>query len=321
MFVVLLGGIYSAYKHFSGFDPLKLDLQAVLKNISARTPQQFVEVLSSLKIDPKILGKSVQTKSVQIQSQPDPESLTEPANSVIAFRFLLVADSHNDNVSLNKAISQGKLKFPNLKFIVGLGDYTEVGAVDELKNAKAVFDSFSLRYFLIPGDHDLWDCRNRNLPPVSCFNQVFGPAYQGFTFDNFQFLLLDNSDNYTGFGQEQLKWITQELDKTKQEKVKGIFVFVHEPLYHPSSDHVMGWVEKDLKSQSLGLMFQLKQAGVAKVFAGDIHYFSEYTEPKTNIAMATIGAVTPERNPQAPRFAVVSVFDDGSVKLEDIEIK
>ena len=83
----------------------------------------------------------------------------------------------------------------------------------------------------------------------------------------------------------------------------------------------MGWVEKDLKMQAGSLIFQLKDAGVLKVFAGDIHFFSEYSEPKTGLSMITIGAVTIERNPQAPRFGVVSVFDDGSTKVEDIDIR
>lgn len=307
MFVVLLGGIYSAYKHFSGLDPLKLDPQAVFKNIiAAVTTGQLADILG---------------KPAQIIYQSTPSTTPKPESANLAFRFLLVADSHNDNVNLAKAINQANGSYPDLKFIIGLGDYTEVGTFDELKNAKAVFDSSNLRYFLIPGDHDLWDCRNRNLPPNECFGQVFGPSYQSFVFDNFDFLLLNNSDNYTGFDEGQQKWIAGELEKVKEEGVKGIFVFLHEPLYHPSSEHVMGWVEKDLKSQAGGLMFQLKDAGVLKVFAGDIHYFSEYTEPKTTLPMLTIGAITIERNPQAPRFAVISVFEDGSTKVEDVEIK
>ncbi|MCL4366509.1 metallophosphoesterase [Patescibacteria group bacterium] len=318
MFVALLGGTYAAYKHFSGLDPLKLDPQAVFNNLlSARTPQQFKDVLSSFKLDPKVLGKVVPTE----KKQPSLETQSASTSSSLVFKFLLVADSHNDNDGLTKAISQAVKNYPDLKFIIGLGDYTDTGTIEELKNAKKVFDSFALRYFLIPGDHDLWDCRNRGVVPVSCFKEVFGPDYQAFTFENIDFLLVDNSDNYTGFSKEQSEWITQELEKTKQEKFKGILVFMHEPLYHPSSDHVMGWVEKNLKPQAGGLIFQLKDASVSKVFAGDIHYFSDYTEPKTNLPMVTVGAAGIQRNPQTPRFAVVSIFEDGSNKVEDVEIK
>lgn len=306
MFAVLLAGIYSAYKHFSGLDPLKLDREAIFRNLD----------LTSVKIDPKALGKSVQTKVIS-----KPENTTKSAISKPIFRFLLLSDSHNDNLNLEKAINQAKGEFPGLEFIIGLGDYTEVGTIPELKNAKAVLDSSAVRYFLLPGDHDLWDCRNRGVSAPACFNEVFGPTYQSFTFKNYQFLLLNNSDNYQGIDQQQSKWIIDELEKTKKGGIKGVFVFIHEPLFHPSSDHVMGRVEKDLKLQAEELIFRLKQSGVVMVFAGDIHYFSEYLEPKTNLAMVTIGALSIERNPQAPRFAVVSVFEDGTTKVEDMQIR
>ncbi|MDD5147534.1 MAG: metallophosphoesterase [Candidatus Daviesbacteria bacterium] len=300
MFTVLLLGAYTAYKHFSGLDPLKLDPQAV-----------FNTALSKLNLSQKVL---VNQSSVSAET-------SKPLNSNLAFRFLIVADSHNDNADLGKAIKQGRHKYPDLKFIIGLGDYTEVGTIAELENAKKEFDNSALRYFLIPGDHDLWDCRNRSLLPSSCFSQVFGPSYQSFELENFEFLLLDNSDNYTGFDAKQAAWIAMELEKPKKIGAKGLFVFMHEPLYHPSSDHVMGWVEKSLKLQAGGLIFQLKEVGATKIFAGDIHYFSEYSEPKTNLSLVTIGAVTIERNAQAPRFAVVSVFNDGSTIVEDVGIK
>lgn len=299
MFAVLVGGIYLAYKHFSGFDPLKLDPQASL-SASIKSGSAFLRVLSS-----------------QI---PTASPVETPKESPLLFRFLLISDSHNNNTNLEKAINQAKVSFPDLQFIIGLGDYTDVGTVEELKNAKKVFDSSALRYFLIPGDHDLWDCRNRQLPPTACFKQVFGPAYQSFVFDDFQFLLLDNSDNYIGFDSGQLKWITGELEKTKNG-TKGIFVLLHEPLYHPSSDHFMGRVEPKLKLQAQSLTFQLKAAGVKKIFSGDTHVFGEFEEPVTKLSMVTVGAVAIERNPQASRFGVVSVSEDGSTKVEDVEIK
>ncbi len=315
MFVVLLAGVYTAYKHFSGYDPLKLDLVAVINNVIAvRTPKQFKELFSTLKIDPKILGRPVLTNS-----KPNASVSADSAN--LLFKFLLVTDSHNDNANLDKAISQAKSIFPDLEFIIGLGDYTETGTIKELAEAKAILDQSALRYFLVPGDHDLWDCRNRGQIPTACFTQIFGPAYQAFVFNNVKFLLLDNSDNYTGFDTNQLTWLTEQLDKAKAEGVKNVLVFMHEPVYHPSSDHVMGWVEKNLKPQASQIVFQFKEAGVNRIFAGHIHYFSDYSEPKTGLEMITAGAVTTASNPQIPRFAVVSIFDNGVIKTEDVEVK
>lgn len=314
MFVILLGGIYQAYKHFSGLDPVKLDLPALFNNvIAAKTPQDLIKVISAVKLAPRVLKSPVLSGTDKIA----------PASSgfVPSFRFLLVADTHNDNRNLEKAISQAKQTFPDLKFIIGLGDYSEVGTIEELNRAKKVFDDAGLRYFLIPGDHDLWDSRNRSLAPTDNFQKVFGPNFQTFNFDDFSFLLLDNSDNYTGLDKAQFSFLEDKLAKSREEGAKAVFVFMHEPLYHPSSDHVMGWVEKSLKSQAEMLLFKLKEGGATKIFSGDIHYFSQYQEPKTKIEMFTIGAVSTARNPQVPRFAVIEAGADGSVKVKDVEIR
>lgn len=301
MFALLLGGTYSAYKHFSGLDPLKLDPKALLTNlIKTKNPEQVLGILSSFKVSPPTAEPQTSDKSV--------------------FKFLILSDSHSDNENLRKAITLAKQRYPDIQFIIGLGDYTEVGTLDELRSAKMELDLSGLRYFLLVGDHDLWDARDKQTDPAINFKQVFGPVYQSFTFKTYKFILLNNSDNYLGIDEQQLKWLEEEFQKARQEKLE-ILVFAHEPLYHPSSDHVMGRVEKDLKQQAERIIFKFKDYSVKKIFAGDIHYFSEYNEPKTNLAMATIGAVTIERNPQAPRFAIVWVFDDGSIKVEDIEIK
>lgn len=309
MFTLLLGGVYSAYKHFSGYDPLKLDPKSVLNQAS-------IGILSSFKLTEGISGKLPQKVLGQdVNNQP-----VIPASKLL-FKFLLIADAHSDMGNLRKALVQAKKDFPYIQFIVGLGDYTEVGTLAELNAAKKEFDASGLRYFLLPGDHDLWDSRDKGLSPDANFRQIFGPTYQSFSFNNFKFMLLYNSDNYVGMGADQLDWVSMELDRAKTERNRGILVFVHEPLYHPSSDHIVGRVEKKLKHEATSLIHTLAEAKVKKVFAGDIHFFSQYNEPETKLEMVTIGAVTIERNPQSPRFGIVSVFDNGASSVEDVEIK
>lgn len=309
MFALLLAGVYSAYKHFSGFDPLKLDPTSII-------PQQLQQLMTA------VVGQS--QKKIQQIIPADAPAKSIPGISQgearYIFRFLLLADSHNDSDHLKKAIAQAKQTYPDVGFIIGLGDYTDVGTINELKIAKNELDLSSLRYFLLAGDHDLWDSRDKQTEPTTNFKTVFGLTYQSFTHANARFILLNNSDNYTGMSEEQLAWLETELEKAKSDQ-QSIYVFLHEPLYHPSSDHVMGRVEGRLKTQAKSLIHQLKTAGVKKVFAGDTHYFSEYEEPETKLPMVTIGAVTTDRNPQAPRFAVGYIFEDGTLKVEDVEIK
>ncbi len=333
MFAVLLVGLYTAYKHFSGLDPLKIDPQSVLKNVvGIKSQDQLVALLSGLKL-PQALSSRIAKSLPGVSSQPAStqvlglaagqagQSVQINAQQPYVFRFLLVSDSHDDNDNLKKAIIQAKTDYPDTAFIIGLGDYTNVGTIEELMNAKAVFDSSGLRYFLLAGDHDLWDSRNRKLAADTNFKQVFGPLYQAFDYQNFRFLLLDNSDDYIGISDDQQKWILDQLDKLKEKQYAGAFVFIDEPLYHPSSDHFMGRVEPKLKQQAQSLIFQLKSAGVRKIFSGDTHVFGEFEEPVTKLSMVTVGALVTDRNPQVPRFAVVTVFADGSTKVDDVEIK
>lgn len=310
IFAILVGGIYSAYKQFSGVDPKGIDPKALISGII--TTRDFGSLLKIFSVDIK------QNQSIIPQDTPE-NSSTQNQNlnkkTAPLFKFALVSDSHNENNYLQQALVQAKTK--NVKFIIGLGDYTEVGTVKELQDAKREFDEVGLRYFAAAGDHDLWDSRDKQKLSLENFNQVFGPAFQSFSFEGVKFLILDNSDNYAGLSEDQFKWLNFELGKTS----KLTLAFLHEPLYHPSSAHTMGWVSANLKDQAEKLTKVLKDGGVKEVFAGDIHFFGRYTEPKKGLPMTTIGAVASQRNAQLPRFAIVEIFDDYSYNVEDVEVK
>jgi len=315
IFAILIGGLYSALGYFSGVDPLKIDPKALVAVglRVVRNPQFSIDKLAKMDLN----GFFSQGQSGNVI----------PADSLrdkpVSFSFLLVADSHNENNYLQKALEQGKTKAKSLQFIIGLGDYTEVGTVSELVAAKKVFDSAGLRYFLTVGDHDLWDARDKaaQSPEVN-FNKVFGQSYQSFVFKNVKFILMDNADIYTGLSQDQLDWISRELKKARvDENARLVFGFIHAPLYHPSSDHTMGNVEPKLKDQAKLLITLLKNGGTDELFAADIHFFTRYQELGTKLNMTTLGALASAKNTQAPRYSIVTVYEDGSYGVEDVEIK
>src|SRR3989338_9477729 len=69
----------------------------------------------------------------------------EKTSKTPILRFALVADSENDNDLLTKALDQAKGSGVN--FVIGLGDWTSVGTVDQLEAAKKAFDKSSLVYY------------------------------------------------------------------------------------------------------------------------------------------------------------------------------
>lgn len=304
IFALLIGGIYAAYKQFSGMDPKGIDpkaLMPLLKIFSLTQEQKKSIIPQDNKEKSPIDKKSSLTKS-------------------LLFKFALLADSHNENNFLKSALQQAKEN--QVTLVIGLGDYTEVGTLKELQDAKNTFDEAGLRYFVTTGDHDLWDARNKQKLPADNFNQVFGPTFQTFSFEGVKFLILDNSDNYGGLSEDQIKWLKFEIDKVKQEKhLKLLMAFLHEPLYHPSSTRVMGKVEPKLTTQAKEVAQILKNGGVKEVFAGDTHYFGRYADPSSGLNMTTVGAITSSRNAQTPRFAIVTVMDNFEYTVEDVEIK
>jgi len=263
-------------------------------------------------------------------------------------RLALVSDSHKDNENLKKALRQAGGMGINL--VIGLGDYTNVGTLEELRQAKEIFDQSKLDYLLTAGDHDLWDSRDKGKDPLSNFKEVFGLSSQVFEKDNIQFVIVDNSDIYKGISQEDweiLKSIKsikstksttssnsqQALDTRDTLNTRGtlIFVFAQKTPFHPDSKHVMGSESAQVADQAKELMTLLEDKKVDGFFSGDLHFFAEFSSkggstsggksPAGSVKITTIGAVSKERNFQGPRFGILTVFDDYSWEVEDVEIR
>lgn len=309
-------GLIQAYKAFSGYDPISLSPQQTLKSLLT-SEGAYNFVTSLLTFDPKnslSSAKSVlQTGSLTTTDQP------QVSNAATIYSFAVMADSHLDYQNLAKALSQAKAK--GAKFVIGIGDLSDVGSIDELTKTKAVYAESGLPYYAAPGDHDMWDSRNQKKDASQNFVDIFGLSYQAFTYKNTRFILINNADNYLGLDSTQLQWIEDELKNLSNQQVQLVFAVADIPLFHPSSDHVMGKTEPKLKAQAEHLMSILSRAGVKEVFSADTHMYSSYQDPVNNLNMMTVGAVTSERNPQTPRYVMVDVREDGSYNTSQEEIQ
>lgn len=315
--MAILGlGLIQAYRAFSGFDPLTSNPENLVRNIFES--DSVIEALTKLlSFEPSQLQD--QAKKLLEENGTKSEQDTFEPTAPFLYRLAVVADSHLDYANLNKALNLAKTA--QVKFIIGIGDFSDVGTIDELRTTKKQFDTVGLSYYVLPGDHDLWDSRNRGLSATSNFNQVFGVAYQSLAYQNTQIILVNNSDNYAGLDQAQIEWLEGELEKASQAPSKLMLVFISIPLFHPSSDHIMGKTEPKLKSQADHLTITFAKKGVDEVIAGDAHFFSRYVEPGNNLKMTSAGAVTATKNAQAPRMLLIDVYEDGSYNLQDTEIK
>lgn len=310
-------GLLQAYKSFSGYDPISLSPQQTLKGLlTSEGAYNFITGL--LTFDPKnslSTAKSVLQDGTVSTNQTD----NHKSNAATLYSFAVIADSHLDYQNLRKALEQAK--GDGAKFVIGIGDLSDVGTIDELTKTKAIYDGSGMPYYIAPGDHDMWDSRNQKKDASQNFVDVFGPSYQAFSYQTTRFILINNADNYLGIDSTQLQWIEDELKNIDQPAIQQVFVIADIPLFHPSSDHVMGKTEPKLKAQAEHLMSIFARAGVKQVFSADTHMYSSYKEPTNNLSMMTVGAVTSDRNPQTPRYVMVDVKEDGSYNTMQEEIQ
>ena len=252
------------------------------------------------------------------RNQTDNIREDDSARRAILLRFALVSDSENENDLLSKALNQAK--GAGVNFVIGLGDFSSVGTLDQLKSAKEVFDKSGLTYYITPGDRDLWDSRNRGEEAITNFLQVFGhlsqPIYKE---EGIQFVIINNSDIYTGISDAEISNFKFQISNSSQYKLT--LVFAHKTPFHPQSAHVMGENSQTVAEQASRLVELMETSSVDGFFSGDLHFFAQFNSPSGNVKMTTIGAVNSARNFQGPRFAVVTVFDDYSWEVEDIEIR
>lgn len=224
-------------------------------------------------------------------------------------KVALLADSHTDNANLAQALKQ--VKADGVKTVFFLGDYSNVGTVAQLNEAKTVIDGSGIKYYSIPGDHDLW----QTIGPKN-FLDVFGSRYQTVSLSKAIFIMVDNSDNDRGVDSEQLSWLTAELDKLKEGDLA--FILISNPLYNTANFKVMGENNENIANQKDLLLSLIRNSKVKAVIAADSHLSSQSVDPqKPSLKHITIGALTNDRNLQSPRYAHLTLYEDSTFAVKD----
>lgn len=197
-----------------------------------------------------------------------------------------------------------------MDFIIVTGDLTTLGKLNELQNVKETLDESGITYYVIPGNHDLWSVRGTSNP----FRQVFRDDYQSFSKDKVKFILINNGDGVVGIDKTQQAWLDNEI--TDCPKIYCL-VFSHMPLNNYLTAHIMGESNSKIASQAASLVKKFNNNKIKELFAGHIHYLSNYT--LDGLQTNTAGAIFTDNNSSAARFLEVEVTLP-EVKLDKKEI-
>lgn len=137
---------------------------------------------------------------------------------IINFRFAFISDTHIG--SPNGAAEEDLRRTVNdintmkdIAFVVLTGDITELGTNQELKLAKQILDSLTVRWYIIPGNHDTGWSESGGV----MFTTVFGYDKFSFEYGGIRFLgcasgpYLRMSDGH--IPRDAVNWLDTELKK------------------------------------------------------------------------------------------------------------
>lgn len=241
--------------------------------------------------------------------------------------FAVMSDIHSDWNNFRKALEKEKndVGFErDERFVIITGDLTTIGKKSELLEAKKILDENGLKYYVIPGNHDIWWGRKYK---QDLWGEVFGKSFQSFKNDGYKFVLVNNGDGIGEFSniknkKEKIKNKDEELGqmdwiKKETEECLKVYclVFMHIPLNHPNSLHVMGEENPIVASEAAQLIRLFVDNKVQEVFAGHLHFSSSYE--LDGLKTTIVGAVTADRNFQSPKFLEV-VMENGNIEKRDV---
>ncbi len=244
-------------------------------------------------------------------------------------KFAVMSDIHSDWENFRKALVKAKEDLGGDEgFVIITGDLTTLGKKSELLEAKKILDESGLKYYVIPGNHDIWWGRKFK---EDLWKEVFGKSFLSFTTSSrrsaglrgaskdseVKFILINNADGeggFEGFGDivGQMIWLENEAKECLRVYC---LVFMHMPLNNPNSLHIMGEGNPKVASETGELKKLFVQDQIKEIFAGHLHFSSSYE--LEGLKTTIVGAVTSERNAQSPKFIEVTL-NNGQIISTDV---
>ncbi len=240
------------------------------------------------------------------------EPIVKSNDKEVAGRIFIVSDTESDWQTFERFVLFLGTSDSKPDAIIHLGDITSLGVKDDFREFKDLVDRTSIDFHFVPGDRDLW----KSSGPDN-FKATLGTNYKVFTLLGQQILLIDNSNEYEGIDEEQFKFIDEHLGSSD-------FVFLHNPIFFNNS--VLGMMRKgmgqyssDVEGQRLELLSKIRASNVKATFAGDQHFFSSTPDDGSDaLVHFIIGALTIDRNLEAPNYGALNIYVDGTYDVEQV---
>lgn len=223
-------------------------------------------------------GQEQTTTQGQSQSVSPPAATVTSVSGTTApegtsYSFAVCGDNRYEGIErgvLGRIVDSAKAR--GADFIVDTGDVSTDGSVDQLKAYKDLTEAASIRFYSVPGNHDVGQ------GGVSGpWEEVMGPAYY-FSFDHGgdHFVILDNADDRTGIPDDEMNWYISDLDANRNDR--NTFIFTHIPVSDPGLPlgHATGELGTAGLDSGQRMVAESTRAHTRAFFFGHIHAYLHY---------------------------------------------
>jgi len=205
-------------------------------------------------------------------------------NDKNSFSFIVFGDNEGDNNVFQEIIK--RVQESDAKFVIDTGDLTSSSKEDEFNSVKKRFEQLKIPYYTTVGNNDIYGDKERNL-----YKKYFGQTYYSFDYEYAHFIVLDNADRKVGFDENQLEWLSNDLQKNEQ---KFTLIFYHRPFNLPFSN-LTGDDETTASRQSNQKFLDIiKSYKIDQIYNGHLHLYFTYSLENTPVIISGGGGAKPQ---------------------------
>ena len=219
-------------------------------------------------------------------SGPAPWTKKPLLNSPARFQIAIMTDrtgGHRPGVWMDAV---NKLNLLRPEFVVSVGDLIE-GYTNDKKQVEREWNEFTgfvdqldMKFFFVAGNHDVTNPMMHQL-----WREKFGPKWYSFDYKEVHFLCLCSEDPVNQIGEEQLKFIREDLAANRV--ARWTLVFIHKPLWTYAESQIKnGGDDRTNWKQVENLLVDRPHT----VFAGHVHHYVQYERNEQKYySLATTG--------------------------------
>lgn len=157
-------------------------------------------------------------------------------------------------------------------FVVSVGDLIEGYTEDvvEIERQWSEFlgfiDQMEMKFFFVPGNHDVTNPKMHEI-----WREKFGREWYSFDYMGVHFVCLNSEDPVGRIGDEQLKWLEQDL--LQNSSARWTLLFFHKPLWVYSERELLAG---NPDSSNWSKVSEMLGDRPYTVFAGHVHHYVQY---------------------------------------------